>query len=208
MTSSTPLDSQPPQRSAMDRRSFLARSGIALSAVLPAALLGRLTAFAAAEPPPQPLAGAGIEPDGWRTLGLVQEHLFPSEPQAPGAQEIHALRYLHFVMGWEGTDPAEIEILRTGLAHLRAIATRSAGRAFDDLDAQGRDQSLRTLEAEEGGTEWILLVLDYIFEALLADPVYGGNPDGIGWRWLAYEPGHRRPGLEQRYYVLRATPHA
>ncbi len=182
----------------MDRRAFLASSGAALSA----ALLGRIEAFAASTPAPTPLSGSGIEPDGWRTLGLVQEHLFPSEPQAPGAREVNALSYLHFVMSWKGIDPAEPRILRSGLDGLRDIAAQTESGTFEALDLPGREQALLTLEAGEGGTEWILLVLDYIFEALLADPVYGGNPDGIGWRWLEIEPGHRRPGPDQRYFVL------
>ncbi len=181
----------------MDRRAFLASTGAFLSA----AALARLEAFAAAEP--ASLSGAGIEPEGWRTLGLVQDHLFPSETQAPGAREINALRYLRFVMNWRGTDPAEPQILRSGLDRLREIAAQTkGGGAFEALDTPAREQTLRALEAEEGGTEWILLVLDYLFEALLADPIYGGNPDGIGWRWLRIEPGHRRPGPDQRYFEL------
>jgi len=182
----------------MDRRAFLGSSGVALAA----ALLGRLEAYAAAAPAPTPLSGAGIEPDGWRILGLVQTHLFPSEAQAPGAKEVNALGYLHFVMTWKGTDPAEPRILRSGLDRLREIATQTAGGTFEALDAPGREQTLRTLEAGESGTEWILLVLDYIFEALLADPVYGGNPEGVGWRWLQIEPGHQRPEPDQRYFML------
>lgn len=182
----------------MDRRAFLASSGAALSA----ALLARLEAFAASAPAPNTLSGCGIGPDGWRTLGLVQEHLFPSETQTPGAKEINALSYLHFTMSWKGTDPVEPAILRNGLHKLEEIAARTDSGTFAALRASGRDQVLRTLETSEGGSEWILLVLDYIFEALLADPVYGGNPDGIAWRWLEIEPGHQRPGPNQRYFEL------
>jgi len=184
----------------MDRRAFLASGGAFLSA----GALARIEAFAAAEPVSAPLSGAGIELEGWRTLGLVQEHLFPSELQAPGAREVNALSYLRFVMGWQETDPAEPRILRSGLDRLRKIAAQAEGGTFAALDPAARERTLRTLEAEEDGTEWILLVLDYLFEALLADPIYGGNPDGIGWRWLRVESGHRRPGPDQRYFKLRA----
>ncbi len=182
----------------MDRRKFLIGGGGALSA----ALLGRLEAFAAMPPPSAPLSGAGIGLAGWDTLGLVQEHLFPSEPQVPGARDVNALAYLNFVMNWQGTDPAEIKILRDGLARLTRIAAESSGSTFDSLGEQHREQALRALETSNGGTEWIGLVLDYIFEALLADPVYGGNPDGIGWRWLEIQPGYQRPGPEQSYANL------
>jgi len=184
----------------MDRRTFLASTGAFLSA----AALARIDAFAAEEPVSATLSDAGIESKGWRTLGLVQEHLFPSEAQAPGAMEVNALGYLRFVMGWEGTDPAEPRILRSGLDRLREITARTEDGTFAALATPAREQALRILEAEEGGTEWLLLVLDYLFEALLADPIYGSNPDGIGWRWLRIEPGHRRPGPDQRYFELWA----
>lgn len=187
----------------MDRRRFLVGTGSALSA----ALLTRLEAFAAMPPPSTPLSGADIEPAGWRTLGLVQEHLFPSEPQAPGAKDVNALAYLNFVMNWKGTDPAELGILRTGLAALTRIAADPDGSTFDMLGAQGREQVLRSVEASDGGSEWITLVLDYVFEALLADPVYGGNPGGIGWRWLEIQPGYQRPGPDQRYFKYTARDH-
>ena len=182
----------------MDRRSFLVSSG----AVLSSALLGRLEAFAASPPAKAPLSGAGIDPNGWHTLGRVQQHLFPSESQAPGATEINALSYLHFVMNWQGTDPLEPKMLRAGLEQLHKIAGRAEAGGFEALDPQGRERALRTLEATDGGTQWISLVLDYLLEALLADPVYGGNPEGIGWRWLEIQPGYQRPGPDQRYFVL------
>jgi len=182
----------------MNRRAFFVSAG----ALLSTGALTRIEAFAAMKPVPAPLSGAGIEPEGWRTLGLVQEHLFPSEAQTPGAREVNALSYLRFVIGWQGTDPAELRILRSGLDRLRGIAVQTEGDTFAALDTPAHERVLRALEAEEGGTEWLLLVLDYLFEALLADPIYRGNPDGIGWRWLRIEPGYRRPGPGQRYFDL------
>jgi gluconate 2-dehydrogenase gamma chain len=43
------------------------------------------------------------------------------------------------------------------------------------------------------------LLLYYIFEALLSDPVYGGNPGGIGWQWLEHQPGFPRPPADKIY---------
>ena len=39
-------------------------------------------------------------------------------------------------------------------------------------------------------------------EALLTAPAYGGNTDGIGWRWLEYVPGFPLPGSGTRYPEL------
>jgi len=47
------------------------------------------------------------------------------------------------------------------------------------------------------------MLLTYILEALLTDPVYGGNPNGIGWTWLQHQPGFPTPTEDKKYYKLR-----
>jgi gluconate 2-dehydrogenase gamma chain len=42
-------------------------------------------------------------------------------------------------------------------------------------------------------------LLKYIFEALLTDPIYGGNPNSMGWEWLDHTPGQPRPNPANRY---------
>ena len=34
------------------------------------------------------------------------------------------------------------------------------------------------------------------------DPVYGGNPDGIGWKWLMHPPGFPRPPKGKTYHAF------
>ena len=41
-----------------------------------------------------------------------------------------------------------------------------------------------------------------LFEALLLDPLYGGNKEEKGWKWLNHTPGFPRPTEELRYEVL------
>jgi len=45
-------------------------------------------------------------------------------------------------------------------------------------------------------------LLTYLLEALLADPVYAGNPNGIGWKWLQHQPGFPRPTKNKKYFKL------
>ena len=74
------------RRELWSRRRFLLR--MAGGSVL--ALFAR--ANLAAEP--EPLG----EARRWELLDAVQQHLFPSEPDSPGAREINALAYLRFVV--------------------------------------------------------------------------------------------------------------
>ncbi len=43
------------------------------------------------------------------------------------------------------------------------------------------------------GAGWIRVVLGYTLEAVLGDPVHGGNVGEAGWTWAGYEPGDPRP---------------
>ena len=42
-------------------------------------------------------------------------------------------------------------------------------------------------------------VMYYLAEALMLDPVYGGNPDMIGWKWLEHQAGFPRPVAGKTY---------
>jgi gluconate 2-dehydrogenase gamma chain len=146
-------------------------------------------------------------PDGfserdWQTLKAIQEHLFPSEPDAPGAKDINALEYFHFVLSHEITDERERGQIQRGLMEIDTIAQEMANQPFVLLSEKQREAVLRRFEKTANGKEWLTMTLNNIFEALLGDPVYGGNPNGIGWKWLGHRPGLPRPLMGKRYYEL------
>jgi gluconate 2-dehydrogenase gamma chain len=58
---------------------------------------------------------------------------------------------------------------------------------------------LHQIVDSSAGENWLSLLLYYLFESLTLDPVYGGNPDGIGWHWLEHQPGFPRPTKETSY---------
>jgi gluconate 2-dehydrogenase gamma chain len=148
-----------------------------------------------------------LEESPWPLLAAVQDHLFPSEPQAPGAREVNALPYLQFVLSL--TDRESVEerkFITAGATWLRKrVAIDHDGRLFSELNEDERERALRRMAGSKDGENWLSLVLYYILEALLSDPVYGGNPDAIGWKWLAYTPGFPRPPAGKRYYELRKS---
>ena len=138
-------------------------------------------------------------PDPWATLDQVQRHLFPSEPNAPGAQEINALAYLRFVVNDPKVDAGERDFILQGASWLEGIAQDSYQRPFPELDFAQREQVLLKIAASAAGENWISTLLYYLMEALLTDPAYGGNPDGIGWKWLQHIPGFPRPTPDKIY---------
>ena len=135
----------------------------------------------------------------WRVLDAVQRHLLPSEPNAPGAPEINALAYLRFVVDDSKVDGQDRRFILKGSEWLDAMAGELTGEPFTNLDEDRREGVLRRIAASEAGENWLSTLIYYLMEALLSDPVYGGNPGGIGWKWLEHTPGYPRPPADKTY---------
>lgn len=180
----------------LGRRAFLLRGGAALAiaaalAGLPSALrkdLTRETSFVLFSAK-QRLA-----------VQAAQEHLLPSESDSPGAMDINATAYLENAITAPGIDPDARNTIVNGVGRLQDASRGRFDVLFDELGYQQREQLLRYLaDQTRWGRAWLSLLMYYIFEALLSDPVYGGNPDAIGWRWLEHQPGFPRPPADKIY---------
>lgn len=159
-------------------------------------LVGSAAALLAAPLAPLAAAPAAVPltpPQFWQTVRVLQEHLFPAEPGTPSIGDINATAYFAAVLLDPRIDVQERAFLRRGVELLDAFAHRRHSSPFTALDTDAREALLRRIEDNPDGQYWLSLVLLYLFEALLADPVYGGNRDQIGWRWLQHQPGAPRP---------------
>ncbi|MBP8902338.1 MAG: gluconate 2-dehydrogenase subunit 3 family protein [Thiobacillaceae bacterium] len=139
----------------------------------------------------------------WPVLAAVQEHLFPAEPGAPGAREIRALAYLQGVLSDPAGDREEQDFILKGVDWLEGLCRQRHRASFVDLDPLRREGVLREVAGTEKGENWLATLLLYLCEALLCDPVYGGNPDGVGWSWLRHQPGYPRPTPDKRHGALK-----
>lgn len=140
--------------------------------------------------------------DPWPTLEAVLSMLLPSEPDSPGAAEIHALDYLRFVVNDPKVDREQRDFILQGNQWLDELSQEKHDRPFVALDPDAQDGLLRQITASAAGENWVSTLLSYLFEALLTAPAYGGNTDRVGWRWLQYVPGFPLPGPGTRYPEL------
>jgi len=135
----------------------------------------------------------------WLILQAVQEQLFPSEPDAPGARELNALAYLQWVVGDNNLEAEERAFILRGVDWLEELTRQTHANGFLELPPELQAAMLERIARSEAGENWLATLLLYLFEALLSDPIYGGNPDGLGWRWLQHRPGFPRPNRQNRY---------
>ena len=99
-------------------------------------------------------------------------------------------------------DAEERDFMLNGVDWLNGVAQQLSGKAFKRLDATQAEQVLQRIASSEAGENWLATLLLYIFEALLSSPVYGGNPDGTGWRWLEHQPGFPQAPEDKTYFAL------
>ncbi len=142
-----------------------------------------------------------VAADPWPTLDAVLQHLLPSEPDSPGAAEINATAYLRFVVGDPRVDRDEREFIVQGVSWLDDLAGQQHGAGFVTLNETDRESLLRQIARSDAGENWLSTLLSYLLEALLTAPAYGGNPDGVGWRWLQYVPGFPLPTKGRSRYM-------
>ncbi len=175
----------------INRRSFLLATGVFAGSVT----LGSLLSYyykSSRKPPP-------FNKSQDKILKTLQEHLFPKSNDSPGANDINALHYLHFVLTDPDIDEDNKNLLISGIDWLEEECHTTYNKSFINLSSQERDQIFRIIEDSNWGYRWLSLNLIYIFEALLSDPIYGGNPNEIGWRWLEHAPGFPRPTADNMY---------
>ena len=185
----------------MQRRDLLKLSfGSLLATTIPRWTRADVTSTATHVYPDQ--ATSGLTQQQWQVLVTVQAHLFPADANAPGAQDINAALYLHDVLANPTFDSADRRFARTGILDLQTLTHKQFTKRFIDLTSQQREHVLRLYEQTPQGSRWLNMILEYLMEALLTDPVYGGNPGGIGWQWLEHTPGSPRPPKHKRYFLL------
>lgn len=146
--------------------------------------------------------GELIKTDPWLTLDATLNHLLPSSPTGPSAQEIQATTYLFQVMTVQPTEQEEKDFILKGVGWLNDYAKSQKSQNFATLPFEDKEQLLSGISKSTAGQNWLNTLLGYIFQAMLAPPSYGGNPNGTGYQWLEHQAGFPLPEKGQRFFEL------
>lgn len=134
------------------------------------------------------------------SIDAVQMHLFPDDGNGPSARDINAVEYLEWAMtDQQNIDDGDPEFIRKGVGWLDGLSQDTKGDQFIKLNTAQQDQVLKQIAQSNAGENWLSILMYYLTEALMLDPVYGGNPEGIGWQWLEHQAGFPRPEVGKTY---------
>ncbi len=137
--------------------------------------------------------------DDYKSLHAFQNILFPEDGNGPGASQIRADRYFLFVLNDPRTDPEIRTFFLDKFVRFNTRCNREHACKFHELDKAEAESFVAKIAQDTWGKSWISRHLNLIFEALLLDPRYDVNPDGIGWDWLEHDPGQPRPTDKNAY---------
>ena len=183
----------------LTRRQFVTRS---LKTVTAFSLLPTLISLAACSRDPAADQQSLLTQAPWYIFAAVQQQLFPADGNGPSAIDLNATLYLKFMLDAQDMAADDRTFIYSGIDWLNDLAQKTFQRSFIQCDNPEQDRLLHMIANSRSGERWLSFLLLYIFEALLTDPVYGGNPNGIGWQWLEHQPGFPHPPKDKIYTEL------
>ncbi|RVD31827.1 gluconate 2-dehydrogenase subunit 3 family protein [Mesorhizobium sp. M4B.F.Ca.ET.017.02.2.1] len=147
--------------------------------------------------------------------------LIPSDSTGPGAKELGVAIYIDRQMAGgygkgdrlylegpfgEGTPEqgyqlpmTPSEVIRAGIADVRAYVQKSNKTTFDSLSPKDRASVMTDLDGKKvelatvPTATFFGLLLQVTIEGYFADPMYGGNKDGAAWKMIGF------PGADAMY---------
>ena len=147
-----------------------------------------------------------VKTDPWLTLDATLMHLLPvsqnNPSSGPSAKDINALAYLHQVITVQPTSQAEKDFIVKGVGWLNGYSQSELDKPFVELSVEQKEVILLGISTSRAGENWLSTLLNYLFEAMLSPPSYGGNTNGKGWQWLEHQGGFPLPDVGQRYFEL------
>ena len=123
------------------------------------------------------------------TLRVMQKDLFPHAAKLG----IATAPYLHIVLSHPKISEADKRFLKNGVKWLNEASLTQYKKRYVSLQPDQRQALLQSIAKTEWGESFIYDVMGYLFEAMLGDPLYGGNQHQKGWQWLSFEAGVPRP---------------
>ncbi len=129
--------------------------------------------------------------ESWDIIYHTQEVLFPKHKTAPSASEFAATQYLMIASKHHSFPKDDLRFLEKGA---KELIVRE--KNFVKQDKKAQNKSIEDFSKTTFGENWLSLVLFYTIEALVSDPIYGGNKNQSGWKWLKHNTGNPRPKIK------------
>jgi len=122
----------------------------------------------------------------------VINHLF-NDSDGYVTSQLNVTGYFKTILADTRIGEDERNFLVNGTRWLQESAEERFSKGFLALEKNQREAVLKEISMLRWGDRWLYKMMGYYFEVVFSDPIYGGNVNGNGWKWLDYHPGFPRP---------------
>lgn len=138
-----------------------------------------------------------------RSIFTDLKYFFDKEFTPPKIVELNSVEYLAGVLEDSRLEKDRREYILQGVTWLDESAEEMFLKKYVALHVEQREKLLESINQLEWGDNWLYVMMQYYFESMFCAPIYGGNKNRSGWKWLHYEAGHPQPKtLEEIAYEV------
>ena len=123
------------------------------------------------------------------TIATLHHDLFPQASELG----IVTAPYMHIIFHQSHISKSDKVFIKNGVKWLNEEAIKTYKITYTKLSFEKRQKILQTIAKTQWGENFLYDIMGYMFEAMLGDPIYGGNNNEAGWKWLAFHGGRPRP---------------
>ncbi|UKN03071.1 gluconate 2-dehydrogenase subunit 3 family protein [Paracrocinitomix mangrovi] len=131
-------------------------------------------------------------------LKSILNTIWPDDGNGPGIDELNTFGYVLWVFSDQYTEQSDKDYLIEGLNWADEQALHIYEQHFYDLSSDQQEILIYQFLEMDWGKNWMYVMQTYVLESLILDPIYGGNKDESGWKWLDHVTGLPRPTEETR----------
>lgn len=125
---------------------------------------------------------------------LFRDFLHSKKPHThPSYEEANPLFYINTILVNSRVDSQTKKFINDGAKWLNEEAVKKYKKIYTRLDFSAREALLKSVAKSGWGDRWLFMMLSFLLEAMLCDPIYGGNKNESGWAWLKHKSGEPRP---------------
>jgi len=128
----------------------------------------------------------------YKIIEALIDHMF-ADSEGYVTSQLNVIGYFKGVLNDTRISIDQRHYLINGTRWLDESADEEYDKSFIALTHDEKERLLKKISMLRWGDNWLYKVMGYYFETVFSDPIYGGNVNGAGWKWLAYEPGFPRP---------------
>ncbi|MCI0501288.1 MAG: gluconate 2-dehydrogenase subunit 3 family protein [Epsilonproteobacteria bacterium] len=124
----------------------------------------------------------------WEIIKTTLLQLFPQSDNFAGANNYEIIKFLKTASSSKYFQKDDLQILIDGAKKIYTL-----DNTFVFLDNEQKEKTLRIFEKTEFGQKWLSILMNYGFEGMFGDPIYGGNKNMLGWKVIGHNAGIPRP---------------